>query len=209
MVSWLHTFTSSSCTRLAENSGSAFSNSDVILSMPGDFPFFSLVMASSTSPKVGSLTDISSINSPNPNSTSSSGPMGLSGCSLFNTSLKCSVHLSCMSSFVLRRLLSLSNTAVLCLGLSSHSFLVNPYKVFISWLRAAFQLQILSPLTISFCLLSNFASLLCLFLCTFSSTALNSFRSCTQYFLIHLLSFIYQTPWLSANPWFVLPSWFT
>ena len=143
----------------------------MIIIYAGDFPFFSLVIASFTSPKVGSLTDISSINSPNSNSTSSSGPMGLSGCSLFNTSLKCYVHLSCMSSFFLRRLLSLSNTAVLCLGLALHSFLVNPYKVFICWLRAASSASVAISSNHFFLSALNFASLLCLFLCTFSSTA--------------------------------------
>ena len=168
MVSWLHTLLNSSCTFLAENSTSAFSNSAVMLSMPGAFSFFKFVIAFLTSCKVCSLSTISSINSPN----SILLPLQILRDWLAVPYLTCSVQRFCTSSFLLRRFPSLSNTAVPRFGPSSHNFFVKPYTVDSSYAGyiPPLQLQMQYLVTISFYRISNFASLLCPYPYTFFST---------------------------------------
>ena len=110
-------------------------------STSGDFPFFNRSIATFTSPIVGSVIAISSINSPSWNTHSSSIVIGSVGSSLFSTS----VHLACISFFSVTRLPLLSRMAVLLLGLSLHSTFVNLYNVLICCFLTASSASLAMP----------------------------------------------------------------
>ena len=126
---YLQTLLRSWYTFFVVNSISAFNKSAVIESTPGDFPFCNLDIAALTSLSVGSLVAISSI-TPSTIHRSSS-VVGFAGCPRLSISLKYSVYLACTSSLLLKSFPFLSNTAVLCLGLSLQIFFVSLYNVLI------------------------------------------------------------------------------
>ena len=127
----------------------AFNNSTVIKSTPGDFPFCNLDIAALTSLGVGSLVAISSITPSTIHSSSSD--VWLAASPRLSIHLKHSIHLACPSSLVLTSFPFLSNTAVLNLRLSLQIFFVSLYNVLIRRILAASS-AVLAILSIHFLL---------------------------------------------------------
>ena len=128
-----------------------------------------------------------------------------SGLPLLSTSLKCSVHCACISSFLLRRLPFLSSTAVLCLGFSLHNILVSPYSVFMCWFLAAS-----SASHLMFSIHFFLSVFILLFTSLFFSTyfALSCFLTLSdrvpRIFLLSSSLLVYEAPWLLTYPWLLL-----
>ena len=128
ICSYLQTLLRSWCT--------AFNNSIVIESTPGHFPFCYLDIAALTSLGVGSLVAIFSI-TPSTIHLRRQLLYGFASSPLLSISLKFSVHLACTLSLPPTSFPFLSNTAVLCFGLSLQIFSVSLYNVLGRWLLVA------------------------------------------------------------------------
>ena len=118
-------------------SGSAFSISAVIWSVPGAFPFLRAFIAALISSKVGASTEMSSSST---SMFSSSG--GDSGVVLFRTSSKCSFHLASLASLFFSSSPSLFFAAAACQ-------LFRPVSCFMMWYSS-----VDLPFSAAFCALS-------------------------------------------------------